>query len=101
VRDRFGNIHRVVCQTLPGEPELEAGREILVLDYDKERGVYLVQAQLTRRPAVVGLEVRTGRLAELEHEFRRQGRLTGHAAHAIGAEVFATHARKAIIDSQS
>lgn len=44
VRDRFGNIHRVVCQTLPGEPELEAGREILVLDYDKERGVYLVQA---------------------------------------------------------
>lgn len=44
VRDKTGNIHRVVCKTLPGEAALEAGREILVVDFDPQQGIYYVQA---------------------------------------------------------
>ena len=44
VRDRFGNIHRIVCQTLSGEADIPADAEILVVDFDREKKVYLVQA---------------------------------------------------------
>lgn len=44
VRDKTGNIHRVVCKTLPGEDPIETGREILVVDFDPEQGTYYVQA---------------------------------------------------------
>ncbi|MCX7783247.1 MAG: DUF1449 family protein [Meiothermus sp.] len=44
VRDKTGNIHRVVCKTLPGEPALETGSEILVVDFDPQKGIYYVQA---------------------------------------------------------
>ncbi|WP_337870674.1 hypothetical protein [Meiothermus sp.] len=44
VRDKTGNIHRVVCKTLPGEAPIETGREILVVDFDPKQGTYYVQA---------------------------------------------------------
>ncbi|MCX7601507.1 MAG: DUF1449 family protein [Meiothermus sp.] len=44
VRDKTGNIHRVLCKPLPGEPPLETGSELLVVDFDPQKGIYYVQA---------------------------------------------------------
>jgi membrane protein implicated in regulation of membrane protease activity len=43
IRDKTGNIHRVVCKTLPGEPPIDGGTEILVVDFDPSQGTYFVQ----------------------------------------------------------
>lgn len=55
IRDKTGNIHRVVCKTLPGEAAIETGTEILVVDFDPKQGTYYVQAhpfpeEITARP---------------------------------------------------
>lgn len=44
VKDRQGNVFRVVCKTLPGEPALEQGSAVLVVDQEGDKGVYFVQA---------------------------------------------------------
>ena len=44
VKDKQGNVFRVVCKTLPGEAALEAGSAIQIVDLDPEKGVYFVQA---------------------------------------------------------
>jgi hypothetical protein len=55
VRDKNGNIHRVVCKTLPGEAAIDGGAEILVVDFDSKKGTYYVQPhpfpeEVTARP---------------------------------------------------
>ena len=44
VKDKQGNVFRVVCKTLPGEPALEQGSAVLIVDQDGDKGVYFVQA---------------------------------------------------------
>jgi hypothetical protein len=44
VKDKQGNVFRVVCKTLPGEAALEAGSAIQIVDLDPEKGMYFVQA---------------------------------------------------------
>jgi membrane protein implicated in regulation of membrane protease activity len=43
VKDPFGNIHRVVCRTLPGEMPMEAGTEIIIVRFEPEAGFYYVE----------------------------------------------------------
>lgn len=43
VKDPFGNIHRVVCRTLPGEKPVEAGTEIIIVRFEPEAGFYYVE----------------------------------------------------------
>ncbi len=55
IRDKTGNIHRVVCKTLPGEAPIENGTQILVVDFDPQQGTYYVQShpfpeEVTARP---------------------------------------------------
>lgn len=43
VKDPFGNVHRVVCRTLPGETSIEAGTEIIIVRFEPEAGFYYVE----------------------------------------------------------
>lgn len=43
VKDPFGNIHRVVCRTLPGEMAVDAGTEIIIVRFEPEAGFYYVE----------------------------------------------------------
>ena len=43
VRDPFGNRHRIVCRTMPGEPPIPVDTPILVVRYSEEERLYLVE----------------------------------------------------------
>ena len=43
VRDRYGNLHRIVCRTVPGEPDIPANTPILVARYDEATHLYWVE----------------------------------------------------------
>lgn len=43
VRDRYGNLHRIVCRTVPGEPTIPAETPILVARYDEHAQLYWVE----------------------------------------------------------
>jgi hypothetical protein len=43
VRDRYGNLHRIVCRTVPGEPAIPADTPILVARYDEHAQLYWVE----------------------------------------------------------
>ncbi|MCX7992490.1 MAG: YqiJ family protein [Fimbriimonadales bacterium] len=43
VRDRYGNLHRIVCRTTPGEPTIPAETPILVVRYDENAHLYWVE----------------------------------------------------------
>ena len=43
VRDRYGNLHRIVCRTAPGEPNIPADTPILVARYDEQTHLYWVE----------------------------------------------------------
>jgi hypothetical protein len=40
VHDQRGNLHQVGCHTLPGEPSLPPGRDLVLVDYDEGTGRY-------------------------------------------------------------
>jgi uncharacterized membrane protein YsdA (DUF1294 family) len=40
VHDRRGNLHQVVAHTFDGEPALAAGADVLLVDYDPQKGVF-------------------------------------------------------------
>jgi membrane protein implicated in regulation of membrane protease activity len=37
ITDSTGIVHRVICRTLPGEEAIPEGREVVFVDYDRER----------------------------------------------------------------
>jgi hypothetical protein len=43
VRDRYGNLHRIVCRAMPGEPNIPADTPILVARYDEQTHLYWVE----------------------------------------------------------
>jgi hypothetical protein len=43
VRDRYGNLHRIVCRAAPGEPTIPADTPILVARYDEQTHLYWVE----------------------------------------------------------
>lgn len=43
VRDRYGNLHRIVCRAVPGEPTIPADTPILVARYDEQTHLYWVE----------------------------------------------------------
>jgi hypothetical protein len=43
VRDRYGNLHRIVCRAMPGEPTIPADTPILVARYDEQTHLYWVE----------------------------------------------------------
>jgi hypothetical protein len=43
VRDRYGNLHRIVCRAAPGEPNIPADTPILVARYDEQTHLYWVE----------------------------------------------------------
>ncbi|BCW96286.1 MAG: hypothetical protein WHS44_03865 [Fimbriimonadales bacterium] len=43
VRDRHGNLHRIVCRAAPGEPTIPADTPILVARYDEQTHLYWVE----------------------------------------------------------
>lgn len=43
VRDRHGNLHRIVCRAAPGEPTIPADTLILVARYDEQTHLYWVE----------------------------------------------------------
>ncbi|MEN3000222.1 MAG: hypothetical protein ABDI19_00065 [Armatimonadota bacterium] len=43
VRDPFGNRHRIVCRTLPGEPPIPPDTPLIVVRYSEEDRLYLVE----------------------------------------------------------
>jgi len=43
VRDRYGNLHRIVCRVAPGEPNIPADTPILVARYDAHAHLYWVE----------------------------------------------------------
>ena len=43
VRDRYGNLHRIVCRAAPGEPTIPADTPILVARYDEHAHLYWVE----------------------------------------------------------
>ncbi len=43
VRDPFGNRHRIVCRTLPGEPPILPDTPLIVVRYNEEEHLYLVE----------------------------------------------------------
>lgn len=43
VKDPFGNVHRVVCRTLPGNAPVEAGTGIIIVRFEPEAGLYYVE----------------------------------------------------------
>ncbi|GBC93844.1 hypothetical protein HRbin15_02346 [bacterium HR15] len=43
VRDPFGNRHRIVCRTMPGEPPIPPDTPIIVARYHEEERLYLVE----------------------------------------------------------
>lgn len=43
VRDRYGNLHRIVCRIAPGEPNIPADTPILVARYDEHAHLYWVE----------------------------------------------------------
>lgn len=43
VRDPFGNRHRIVCRTLPGEPPIPPDTPIIVARYNEQEHLYLVE----------------------------------------------------------
>ncbi|MCX7925543.1 MAG: YqiJ family protein [Fimbriimonadales bacterium] len=43
VRDRYGNLHRIVCRAAPGEPNIPAETPILVARYDEHTHLYWVE----------------------------------------------------------
>lgn len=43
VRDPYGNLHRIVCRTAPGEPTIPADTPILVVRYDEQTHLYWVE----------------------------------------------------------
>ncbi len=43
IRSRTGDILRVTCQTLPGQPPIPAGTPVLIVRYNEESGDYIVE----------------------------------------------------------
>ena len=41
--DRYGNLHRIVCRAMPGEPNIPADTPILVARYDEQTHLYWVE----------------------------------------------------------
>lgn len=51
LRDDFGNLLDLACRVAPGEPEVPAGKSVVLLSYDPEKGIFHVQADpLDRMP---------------------------------------------------
>ncbi len=51
LRDDFGNLRDLACRVSPGEPDIPAGRSVVLLSYDPESGTYRVQADPLDRAA--------------------------------------------------
>lgn len=43
VRDRYGNLHRIVCRAAPSEPTIPADTPVLVARYDEQTHLYWVE----------------------------------------------------------
>jgi hypothetical protein len=42
IADKTGHVVRVICQVKPGESSIPEGAEVVVVDFDEERGRILV-----------------------------------------------------------
>jgi membrane protein implicated in regulation of membrane protease activity len=49
VHDGRGNLHQLACRTPSAEPPVPAGRAVLIVEYDRARGLCLVVADPTGR----------------------------------------------------